>query len=188
MLCRNSMNEINQCPRWLPAETEIVGAARLAVRRVRHVRRGTRIPLLRSGIVVVARVGRLQVQVRRVRDVSRALKLFGLHLFVQLVLGGLPVVIVGVGGVCRKSLAFGLKVDQRIVVVVAAAVVVPVVELFQIVPELVEVDSGRGCHFPGQNWLHLSTVVSDWKVVEKSGRTDDKVFLELLTHCCCCCC
>ena len=132
----DSLNEVDKCPR----RSDIIPAR--CVRRVRHVRGVTRIPLFRPRVNIVRITARLHVQVRRVRDVSRALKLFRLHPLIEIVLGGLAVVVVGVGGVCRKCLVHRLQVDQWVVVVAETSVIVPVVELFQIVPELVEVDPG----------------------------------------------
>ena len=90
--------------------------------------------------------------------------------------------IVGVGGVRGHGVVHRLQVDERVVVVARSSVVVTVVELFQVIPELVQVDPGGGCHFPGQDWFHLTTIVTKWQVVEETGRGDGKVFLILLTH------
>ncbi len=90
--------------------------------------------------------------------------------------------IVGVGGVGGHGVVHRLQVDERVVVVACSSVVVSVVELFQIIPELVQVDPGGGCHFPGQDWFHLTTVVSNWQVVDETGGGDGKVFLVLLAH------
>ena len=90
--------------------------------------------------------------------------------------------VVGVGGVGRKCFVHRLQVDQGVVVVAETSVVVPVVELFQVVPELVEVDPGRGCHFSGQDWLHLAPVAPGRKVLNQTALTDNKIFLVCLTH------
>jgi len=91
-------------------------------------------------------------------------------------------VIVCVGGVGGHGVVHRLQVDEWVVVVARSSVVVSVVELFQVIPELVQVDPGGGCHFPGQDWLHLTAIVSRWQVIDETGRGDGKVFLVLLTH------